>query len=169
MANDTGYLPPNGRIPNGSRLAAPIFTRNPNPPIDPVDEQKAVFSFLAAGIHAMVKQLGQLARQVDNRSFVVDEYQVQGSLGTTESVVTVNPTYDYKPEKIESIVITGPAGAVTLQLGDRLWNLTIPATGVIVIAPVAILLNRNDLRQLSGAPGNYSLELMGIADERFDA
>jgi hypothetical protein len=169
MASNTGYLPPNGRIPAGSKLAAPIFTRDPGKPIDPVYEQKAVFSFLAAGIHSMVKQLGDLARQVENRSFVVDEYQIQGSLGTTESVVTVQPIYEFKPEKIESIIITGPAGAVTLQLGDRLWNLTIPATGVIVIAPVAILLGRNDLRQLSGAPGNYSLELMGIADERFDA
>jgi hypothetical protein len=120
-------------------------------------------------MHSLVKQLGDFARQVENRARVVDEYQVQSSVAASESTVTVQPIYDLVPEKIESIIITGPAGAVTLQLGDRFWNLTIPATGIIVIAPVAVLLNRNDIRQLSGAPGSYSLELMGIADERFDA
>lgn len=169
MANDTGYIPPNGKLPNGAKLAAPIFTRQPSPPFDPVDEQKAVFSFLAAGVHALVKELHDLARQIDNRAFLVDEYRTQSPFGDSESTVTVQPTYDYKPEKIESIIITGPPGNVTLQLGDRFWSLTIPATGIIVIGPVAVLLNRNDPRILTGPTGNYNLELMGIADERFDA
>jgi hypothetical protein len=169
MAGNQGTIPPNGKIHPGSKLESPIFTRQPGNPIDPDDRQKAVFGFLAAGIHSLVKQLGDLARQIDNRAFVVDEYQVQSSVSTAESVVTVQPIYDFKPEKIESIIVTGPPGNVTLQLGDRFWNLTIPATGIIVIAPVAILLGRNDLRQLTGTAGSYSLELMGIADERYDA
>lgn len=168
MANVRGRLPLNGKLPNGAQLGEPIFTRQPNKPFD-TDQQKTVFEYLAVGMHAMISQLGDLARQVDNRSRVVDEYQVQSSTVAAESVVTVQPIFDFVPEKIESVIITGPPGNITLQLGDRFWNLTIPATGVIVIAPVGILLNRNDLRQLTGTSGSYSLELMGIADERFDA
>jgi hypothetical protein len=251
MAGNAGYLPPNGRLPTGAKLAQPIFTRQPNKPFD-TDQQKTVFEYLAIGIHSLVTQMGDLARQIENRARVVDEYQVQSSTVTAESVVTVQPIFDFVPEKIESVIVTGPptqsstptvnqiplgltgvasysnnsvgvlqtitggtvtaiaingvttglttgvffvpAGGtvtvtysvaptvfttagipvqvpaqVTLQLGDRFWNLSMPPTGVIVIAPVGILLNRNDIRQLTGASGSYSLELTGIADERFDA
>jgi hypothetical protein len=66
------------------------------------------------------------------------------------------------------VLITGPTGGISVQLGDRVWNLTIPATGVIVIAPVAILLGRSDVRQLTATtPGEYTLELMGHADDRY--
>lgn len=56
---------------------------------------------------------------------------------------------------------------MTLQLGDRVWSLTMPASGVLIIAPIAVMLQRSDLRQLTvSAPGEYSLELMGYADTR---
>jgi hypothetical protein len=79
------------------------------------------------------------------------------------------PIYDMMPEKIESIIVSGPAAAAaTLTLGDRQMPLIMPASGIVVIAPVAILLGRNDVRQLASAvPGIWFVELMGIADKRF--
>lgn len=56
---------------------------------------------------------------------------------------------------------------MVLQLGDRVWNLTMPASGILTISPIAVMLNRSDLRQLTvTSPGEYTLELMGYADTR---
>jgi hypothetical protein len=55
--------------------------------------------------------------------------------------------------------------AFTLKLGKRVWNLNLPATGILVIAPVSFSLSRSDDRQLSSATsGDWSLELTGFAD-----
>lgn len=147
---------------------AVIHTRNPIPTevenkesSEPAAEQLAAVRFLAT--------FGQIARELENRSKPVDEYNSAAISGAGSSAqVVVQPTYEYMPEKIESVVITGPTGAVTLALGDRTWALTIPASGVIVIAPIAILLGRTDARTLTpSTAGVYTLELMGIADKRF--
>lgn len=166
MAGNSGYLPRNGKLPHDAQ--AVIHTRNPVPPQGD-EREKVVYEYLAAGMVAMSEEMRKLARQIENRSRLVDEYQTQGSISANETTVPLQPTYDFMPEKIESIIVVGPPGNVTLTLGDRVWPLTIPAAGFLVIAPVAILLGRNDLRQLTGPAGNYNLELMGIADERFDA
>jgi len=117
------------------------------------------------------KNIGNLARQIENVSFPVDEYNSAAISGAASSVsVTVQPTYDFMPEKITSVIVTGPTGVVSLKLGDRIWALTIPATGILVIAPLALLLGRSDDRILTpAAPGVYTLELMGYADRRFSA
>jgi hypothetical protein len=53
----------------------------------------------------------------------------------------------------------------TLQLGGRNWPLSLPQTGILVISPVAIRLNQDDLRQISSpVAGPWNLELMGHAD-----
>jgi hypothetical protein len=53
----------------------------------------------------------------------------------------------------------------TLKLGKRAWNLLLPASGVLVIAPVAIKLSRSDDRYLiAPTPGDWSMELMGYAE-----
>lgn len=111
-----------------------------------------------------------LARQLEDRTKLVDEYSVvQEYITNNILVVEVLPTFDTINEKIESVIITGPVTtAFTLQLGDRYWSMSTDATGKCLLAPVAILLGRNDRRILTGASaGNWNLELMGIADERY--
>lgn len=238
------------------------------------------------GAKRFAEQLKTLAETIENRSNLVDEYNTAAVTGAgSSSVVTVQPTYEYMPEKIESVLITGPGGPlasinntgitatgppagalvtsvtlqpgtytinwlvqlggttaaidasnhqlmlngtqiatsvnasttgtvsaqtpvtvvvtqpnstlsinvgpatptgtavyrgqlaaanvsgnnVTLQLGDRIWQLAIPATGYLQLGYVGLILGRSDARILTPAtPGVYTLELMGIADRRFN-
>jgi hypothetical protein len=144
-----------------------IFARQV-PTVEAPDIDQAPNQYIVKGLLKMHEQLQHLARIIDDRSRPVDEYRVQTLVADSELQVTVQPQYDFMAERVESVVITGPTGAVTLQLGDRFWSLTIPATGIIVISPVSFLLSRNDYRVLTSAtPGDYSLELMGWADERY--
>lgn len=151
-------------------LRGEVFTRDKNAKIRTEDVEPENLAFIAAGLDRMREALGELARQAENRSNPVDEYNTTPITGAaTESVVTVLPTYEYMPEKIEAVIVAGPpAAAVTLVLGDRQWPLVIPAIGIIPIGPLAVILGRNDPRQLiASVPGQYFLELMGIADRRF--
>ena len=148
---------------------AVMHTRQPVPPRT-TDEDVPASGYLTQGLTALLTQLDNIARQAENRSHPVDEYNSAALSGAGSSAsVSVQPTYEYMPEKIETIIITGPAGGITLLLGDRIWALTIPATNVLVLGPMALLLSRNDARTLTAAAaGVYTLELMGIADQRFD-
>lgn len=130
-------------------------------------EQELSPGFVLNSLMALRKSLGTLARLIENRGYPVDEYQTGTGAGT---VVSLIPTYDYMPERIESVIITGPPAAViTLQLGDRIWNLIIPAAGVLPVAPLGIILGRSDVRQLTAAvSGQYTLELMGYGQRRFE-
>ena len=134
------------------------------------DEEQTSPGFIAEGLLSYREALTNLARQAENRSHPVDEYNtVPLSGGSSGVLLTIMPTYEYMPEKIESVIVSGPpAATATLTLGDRQLPLVVPASGVIVIAPVAIILGRNDTRQLtSAAAGIWFVELMGIADKRF--
>ena len=52
----------------------------------------------------------------------------------------------------------------TLKLGKRFWSLVMPASGILVIAPVSFSLSRSDDRILSSlVPGDWALELSGYA------
>jgi hypothetical protein len=136
------------------------------------DVEQTSADYMAEGLLRYREALTDIARQAENRAHPVDEYNtVPLSGGSTESILTIMPIYEYMPEKIESIIVSGPAAATaTLTLGDRAIPIVMPATGIIVIAPVAILLSRNDPRQLvSAVPGIWFVELMGIADARFKA
>lgn len=163
MARSEGLL--HRKLPPDAR----INVRDKGTLIGTEDVEQTEPEYLAAGLLRIREALRELALQTENRSFLVDEYNSAPITGVgSATTVTVLPTYEYMPEKIESIVIVGPAGAVTLQLGDRVWSLTIPASGVLMLGPLGLLLGRNDSRVLSaGTPGTYSLELMGIADKRF--
>lgn len=145
-----------------------IHTRRPVPPATS-DEETESESYEERGLGQLLDQIGNIARQAENRSNPVDEYNSAAISGAGSSAsLSVPPTYEYMPEKIESIIITGPAGGIVLVLGDRQWSLTIPTSGILVIAPLALILGRGDARMLtSGTPGAYTLELMGIADRRF--
>lgn len=70
----------------------------------------------------------------------------------------------YSAQMVVTPVVT--AGTpFTLQLGKRAWQMLLPPTGILVIAPVAVKLGRSDTRQLIGSiPGDWSFELMGYAE-----
>jgi hypothetical protein len=148
---------------------AVIHTRQPVNPTTSDEEQESR-GYLELGLAAYAEQLKTLAETIENRSNLVDEYNTAAVTGAASSAsVTVQPTYEYMPEKIESIVITGPPGAISLQLGDRIWAMNIPASGILTIGYVALVLGRSDARILTpAASGVYTLELMGIADRRFN-
>lgn len=149
---------------------AVIHTRQPVNP-ETGDTEHESITFERRGLEQLKEVLGIIARRAENRSRVVDEYNSAAVTGAGSSAaVVVQPTYELMPEKIEAIIITGPAGAITLQLGDRIWQLVVPATGILVIAPIALILGRSDPRTLTPAVlGVYTLELMGVADQRFSA
>jgi hypothetical protein len=116
---------------------------------------------------ALRNSLGTLARLIENRGYPVDEYNTGTGTGT---VLSLTPTYEYMPERIESVIITGPPSSIIIvQLGDRTWNLVIPASGVLPIAPLGVILGRSDIRQLTAASsGQYTMELMGYGQRRFE-
>lgn len=146
--------------------------RDKGEPIRTENVEQISPEFIASGMLDLREALGEIARQTENRGNPVDEYNTTPITGaSTESSLTVQPTYEYWPEKIVGIIVSGPpATAVTITLGDRQWPVIIPAAGILVISPIAIILGRNDDRKLTSAtPGQYFLELMGYADARFKA
>lgn len=148
-----------------------VTVRAKDTPIEAANVEQFTPAQLALELLRYREALGEIARQAENRSFPVDEYNTCPITGAaTESTLVVMPTYEYKNEKIESIIVGGPASAaVTIILGDRSIPAIIPVSGILVIAPVAIILGRNDNRQLTSAtPGIFFFELMGIADQRYN-
>ena len=126
--------------------------------------EREPFKHIALALIHLRQQLDKLPRMIVDYSRPFDEYQPQ-SVSEAETQIVVQPAYDMD-EIVQFILVTGPAGAVTLQLGDRIIPLTIPASGFIYMGPVTMRLARNDPRTLttSGAAGQYNLELMGYAD-----
>lgn len=131
-------------------------------------EQQVSPEFVLNSLDALRASLGTLARLIENRGYPVDEYQTGTGTGT---VVSLNPTYEYMMERIESVIITGPPSSqITVQLGDRFWSLVIPAAGVLPIAPLGVILGRSDIRQLTAqTSGQYTMELMGYGQRRFES
>lgn len=145
-----------------------IHGRNPAA-IQVADRDAVAQQYIVEAFAQIKRDIRAIAKMGQDITKPVDEYNAQEWIGATSPAVTLQPNWEYT-EKIESIIITGPAAGVTsLQLGDRFWPvLTIPASGVVVIAPVGILLDRTDSRILTPTvPGIYSLELMGHADVRW--
>jgi hypothetical protein len=159
---------PDGLIHRRLPPDAVIHTRQPVQP-ETTEQETTEAGFSTLGAAQLAEQLEIIARLTENRANRVDEYNTAAITGAGSSAsVTVQPTYEYMPELIESIIVTGVPGNITLQLGDRVWALTIPASGLLVIAPVRLLLSRTDNRILTpAAAGVFTLELMGIADRRF--
>lgn len=124
--------------------------------------------YIALALVHLRNQIANLAKMAEDHSRPFDEYTPQVLTPESMTNVTVQPGWEV-PEIVQSIVVTGPTGtpAFTLQLGDRFWNLTLPAEGILVISPVSIMLSRSDNRVLTpSAPGEWSLELMGYCDDR---
>jgi len=149
---------------------APLFTRTAQPVSVPDMELQPSEKATLVALARIERALGTIARKLVSVSKAVDEYQIVGGYtGTSTATIEVQPQFDIINEQITSIFVTGPVStAFTLQLGDRNWTLTTDTRGMAVIAPVGILLGRNDRRILTSAtPGNWTLELMGNADERY--
>jgi hypothetical protein len=145
--------------------------RDKETPIRTEDVEQISPEYIAAGLLRIREALNDIARQTENRSNPVDEYNTASLSGAaTTTVVTLQPTYEYMPEKIMAVLVGGPpASSVTLVLGDRSLPLVIPAAGILPIGPLGIILGRNDPRQLiAQTPGAYFLELMGWADKRYN-
>lgn len=142
-----------------------LHSRHPSPIVTP-DIETQPLKYIALALVHLRNSFAKLPRMIEDNSRPVDEYQTQSLAPESEVNLNVLPQWE-DSEIIRSIIITGPAGAMNLQLGDRNWNLVIPATGFIVMAPLWLLLDREDNRILSSAtPGQYTLELMGHADTR---
>lgn len=76
----------------------------------------------------------------------------------------VSAVYD---AQLVATLISSPAVGFQLQLGDRTWNLMLPASGILVIPNIGIWLNRDDPRILTATvAGQWGFELMGHADTR---
>ncbi len=156
----TEYIP-RGKMPPGSsvKIRQPV-------PITAEDIERQPFKYVALALVHLQREMANLRKALEDRSRPVDEYRPQAITSESTALVQLPPQWESR-EMITSILITGPAGACVVQLGDRIWTLTIPAAGYIAISPVAIMLERNDIRQISSATaGDYTLELMGYADMR---
>lgn len=118
--------------------------------------------------HSLVQSIERMSRRIRDTTRFVDEKRVQTLAGDSELIVQLLPQFERYGEHIESVIVGGPpASAVTVQLGERVWPLIIPATGILVLAPIGITLDYEDTRQLIAAvPGDYWLELTGYADVR---
>jgi len=122
---------------------AVIHTRQPVRP-ETKDEEAASLGFTREGYELLSEQVANLARAIENRSNLVDEYNTAAISGAGSSAsVVVQPTFEYMPEKIESIVITGPAlGSSILLAGTTGTGLS---AGSLIAGPVAL------------TPGSYTI------------
>lgn len=126
--------------------------------------------YMLVAIDHLRRSMRRLAMQVDDRTRPVDEYATQSTdspIGLT--TIEALPQFDQIAERIESVLVVGPTNtAFTLQIGDRFLTMSTDATGKAVLAPVSMLLQRNDRRVITSAvAGNWFFELMGWADERY--
>lgn len=155
-----------GKIQPGARIdprSEPVVTV---PDIEMEPGQK----FMLVALARIERALEGIGRKLVSQSKLVDEYNtVGGYTGVSTANVEVQPQFDTISELITSILVTGPAStAFTLILGDRNLTLTTDTRGIASIGPIGMMLTRNDRRLLtSPTPGNWFLELMGNADERY--
>lgn len=130
------------------------------------DIEQAPLKYIALALVHLRNSFSKVPKMLEDNSRPVDEYSTQSNVAESFLTLTVQPQWE-QTELIRAILITGPAGACTLQLGQRFWNLTIPVAGYILISPIWLQLGRVEPRIITGnVAGNYSLELMGHVDER---
>lgn len=136
------------------------------PPVQVPSIEQEPLRYLALALVHLRNEISKLPAMIEDHSRPVDEYRPQELVPDSELTMTLQPQWETE-ERITSIIVTGPAGSIALQLGDRTWNLTIPATGILVIGPISLFLSRSDARILTAqTPGQYTLELMGYCDTR---
>src|SRR5580704_18050284 len=117
----------------GSRQTGRKRIAPPPLELDPTDPQ-----YLIKAFHALNTRALDIAKMVGDMSRPVDEYIENPTVSENVATLEVLPQFEQISERITSIVITASPGAVgTLQLGDRLWDITIPASGVLHIGPIS--------------------------------
>jgi hypothetical protein len=86
---------------------------------------------------------------------------------TTVAVKAVAAASGISAVYAANVVATPNPVTFTLQLGDRVWNLVLPSTGILAIPVDSISLDRTDARILTPAvAGDWGLELVGWGDVR---
>lgn len=155
-----------GKLQQGSVLPVRNYPKTETKDVPFTEPEK----YMLVAIDHLRRSMRRLAMQVDDRTRPVDEYQTQSTdspIGLT--TIETQPQFDQIAERIESILVVGPPNtAFTLQIGDRFLTMTTDAIGKALLAPVSMLLQRNDRRVITSAvAGNWFLELMGWADERY--
>lgn len=146
-------------VPPNSPVRQPV-------PLTADDLDKNPMKFIALALTHLQRQFKRMAIAIEDRSMAVDEYQSQTLVGPITNQINLQAQYE-TGERITSIIVVGPAGTATVVLGDRVMPLTIPASGILVIAPISIFIGRDDIRQLTTAtPGQINLILGGFADTR---
>lgn len=118
----------------------------------------------------LVRAFAGLTRYLEDKRRPVDEYQPVPNATETEGTVTVQAQFDRISARIISVLAWGPPNSTgTLTLGDCVIPVTIPASGVLPIGPLGLLLDHTDTRSLTlnQTTGNMGLRLMGWADERY--
>lgn len=157
------HIPRGGIQPGGEE-----HLRQPSPIAVPNIEQEPL-KYVALALTHLRREIAKIPVMLADQSKPFDEYNVQTLAVESNPLITLQPQWEF-PEIIESIIITGPAAATaTLKLGDRVWNLVMPATQILpLVGPLGICLSRSDDRILQPtiATGEWSLELMGHADTR---
>jgi hypothetical protein len=103
-------------------------------------------------------ELHNIATQLFDNSRPVYEYRfVPGGLLTGPNVVEVLPEFEM-PEIIEALIIAAPPYAtLTIQLGERIIPMTMNASGVQLVSPQAIRLDRHDRRILTLTGGSQPI------------
>ena len=163
----TGAIPDEAYQPRKSGPGTPVFLRQPED-VDTRDLELKPYKYIALALVHLRNAFARVPVMLEDNSRPVDLFYPQTfqSAGLTQQVI-LQPQWE-TAVKIKYVMITGPSGNnITVQLGDRIWPLTIPATGFILIGPVAFFLARTDPQILwSATVANYTMELMGNADSR---
>lgn len=135
-------------------------------PLGGTDVESQPLKYIALALIHLRRHMSTVATALEDRSRPVDEYQSQTPTGPVTNSITIQPQYETN-ERITSITVCGPAGNATVTLGDRVIPVVIPASQILVIAPVSMYIARDDLRQLTTATaGQINLILGGYADTR---
>lgn len=142
----------------------PTRTRDATPEMTP-EYLYEVFTRMAAS-------MSDFTSLIEDTSHRIDEFSNQGTVVENVTTIQTFPDYDAFPIIVTSVLVTGPSNAAgtafTLQLGKRNWQLVLPVTGIIPIAPVYFSMNPQDPRVLTSATaGNWAMEIMGHADIRY--
>lgn len=128
-------------------------------------------NWLKEAIVRFERNLSDLSSLIQDNSHRIDEFQNQSQVAEAVTSIQTFPDFDMFDAIIEAVVVTGPTtGNVpfTLQLGKRQWSLQLPASGILVLAPLKMSLGRDDQRVLTSATaGPWALELMGYSDIRY--
>lgn len=145
-----------------------ITPRQPIPVPTEFHEWEPPQRYIYYAMKQAAQEMRRLRMQLEDRTRPVDEYNISSST-QAQTICEVQPQFDQFSERIESILLTcSPPQTVMLQLGDRQFPVIMPATGVIVLGPLSMLLDRNMRRIATTTPAaEITMELMGWADERY--